>query len=325
MSTTDLHHDDTADGTEHEHDLGLRYDRLRFNRRRALSLLGGLGAVGVGALTSCGGDDTTSSSSGTSNSGTSTSTTSATSAGSTTVAAGSAECTTIPEETAGPYPGDGSNGPDALGTNGIVRKDIRSSFGDATGTAEGIPTTIRLQLQDTAGSCGPLSGAAVYLWHCDREGRYSMYSSGAEDENYLRGVQEADQDGVVEFTSIFPACYSGRWPHVHFEVYESLDEATAGGTRYSTSQLAVPEDVCNDAFATDGYEASVTNFRRMSLATDNVFSDDSAAHQLATVTGDAATGYVISLVVPVDSTTTSTGSAAGGPGMGAPGGPPPGA
>jgi protocatechuate 3,4-dioxygenase beta subunit len=58
----------------------------------------------------------------------------------------------------------------------------------------------------------------VYLWHCDRDGNYSMYSQGVEDENYLRGVQESDADGKLTFISIFPACYSCRWPHIHVEV-----------------------------------------------------------------------------------------------------------
>lgn len=95
----------------------------------------------------------------------------------------------IPEETAGPYPGDGSNGPNALTESGVVRSDITSSFGSASGAAEGIPVTIELMVQDTADGCSPLAGAAVYIWHCDREGRYSMYSDGATDQNYLRGVQ----------------------------------------------------------------------------------------------------------------------------------------
>ena len=54
-----------------------------------------------------------------------------------------------------------------------------------------------------------------------------MYSEDVADENYLRGVQETDADGSVQFTTIFPACYAGRWPHMHFEVYESLDSATS--------------------------------------------------------------------------------------------------
>ena len=40
-----------------------------------------------------------------------------------------------------------------------------------------------------------------------------MYSEAVADENYLRGVQETDAEGRVEFRTIFPAAYSGRWPH----------------------------------------------------------------------------------------------------------------
>jgi hypothetical protein len=49
-----------------------------------------------------------------------------------------------PDETAGPYPGDGSNGPDVLEQSGIVRRDIRSSFEEYSGTAEGVPMTLEL-------------------------------------------------------------------------------------------------------------------------------------------------------------------------------------
>ena len=69
----------------------------------------------------------------------------------------------IPEETAGPFPADGSNGPDVLTQSGIVRRDITTSFGGLKGTAEGVPTTINLKLLDVAGGGGPLGGAAVYL------------------------------------------------------------------------------------------------------------------------------------------------------------------
>jgi protocatechuate 3,4-dioxygenase beta subunit len=186
-----------------------------------------------------------------------------------------------------------------LTESGIVRRDIRSSFGGATGVAEGIPLTIRLLLQDQANGCAPMSGAAVYLWHCDREGRYSLYSQGVTGENYLRGVQEADGDGVVTFDSIFPACYSGRWPHIHFEVYRSLADATNQAKKVATSQVALPKDVCDTVFATSGYEHSVQNLSQISLQSDNVFGDDGGAHQLGTVTGSVDAGYVVQLAVPV--------------------------
>jgi protocatechuate 3,4-dioxygenase beta subunit len=122
----------------------------------------------------------------------------------------------IPDETAGPYPGDGSNGPDVLNQSGVVRKDIRSSFGTAAGKAEGVTMTLTLTLKDLANGGAAYAGVAVYVWHCDRAGGYSLYSTGITGENYLRGVQIADDAGEVSFTSIFPACYTGRWPHVHF-------------------------------------------------------------------------------------------------------------
>ena len=134
--------------------------------------------------------------------------------------AGTGSASEIPEETAGPYPGDGSNGPNVLTESGVVRQDITKSFGDASGVAEGIPTTVTMTLLDVAGGGAPLAGAAVYLWHCDIAGRYSLYDQEVANENYLRGVQESEADGKVTFKTIFPAAYSGRWPHIHFEVYD---------------------------------------------------------------------------------------------------------
>ncbi len=213
--------------------------------------------------------------------------------------ASTAGCEVIPEETAGPFPGDGSNGPDVLNQSGIVRSDIRSSFGSSSGTAAGVPLTIKLAIQDEANHCAPLAGAAVYLWHCDQEGRYSLYSQGVEDQNYLRGVQEADGTGQVTFNSIFPACYSGRWPHIHFEVYPSLAKATESSNKIATSQVALPKDVCETVYATDRYSQSVANLARVSLASDNVFGDDGGAHQLGTVSGTVEGGLTVELAVPV--------------------------
>jgi protocatechuate 3,4-dioxygenase beta subunit len=145
-----------------------------------------------------------------------------------------------------------------------------------------------------------------------------------EDENYLRGVQVTDADGKVRFTSIVPACYSGRWPHIHFEVYPDEASITDSANAIATSQLAFPKDVVDLVYATEGYEASVANLAQVSLESDNVFGDDGAAHQLATVTGDVSKGFVATLTAPVDTTTEPTGGGVpGGGGQGAPGGNPP--
>jgi len=266
--------------TDHEHDRGLSHDLpTLLSRRRLLGVLGGAGAL---ALAGC---DVASSSS-------------SSATPSTSAAAGSTGREEIPEETAGPYPGDGSNGVNVLTASGIVRSDITSSFGDASGVAQGVPLTIRLTVLDTGNDAAPLAGAAVYLWHCDIDGKYSLYDDSIKAENYLRGVQETDDAGVVSFTSIYPAAYSGRWPHIHFEVYPSLAAATSATGKLRTSQLALPEDTNNLVYATAGYQASLRNMQGSSLATDNVFSDGWSL-QLAKVTGDVTSGLTATLNVPV--------------------------
>ena len=279
--TLDPAYDDLED-----HDRGLVFDLVTLDRRRMLQLLGFGGVTAtMFTIAACGPGGSTGAA------GTATATPSA--------ADGAASCAIIPQETAGPYPGDGSNGPNVLAESGVVRRDIRSSFGSSTKVAEGIPLTIQLTIQDGA-DCAPLAGAAVYLWHCDRDGNYSLYSEPVAAENYLRGVQAADDNGLVEFSSIFPACYAGRWPHIHFEVYPSLELATNESNKIATSQVALPKDACDAVYATDGYGESVAKLAQLSLTSDNVFGEDGGVQQLGTVSGDPSSGYTVVLTVPVN-------------------------
>jgi protocatechuate 3,4-dioxygenase beta subunit len=248
-------------------------------------------------VTGCGNDGTGSAKTTTSTKASGTTTTSAASDASA-AAATVTSCSQIPDETAGPFPADGTNGPNILTENGVVRRDIRSSFGSASGVAEGLPLTVTLTIVDSGNGCAALSGAAVYLWHCNRDGEYSMYSQNVTDENYLRGVQETDANGAVTFASIFPAAYSGRWPHIHFEVFPSLAKATNGANAMAVSQLALPGDICQAVYATDGYSQSVQNLAQTSLQTDMVFSDGTSL-QTPTITGDTTSGYTAALVVGV--------------------------
>lgn len=296
-------------------DQGVAFDvRTLLSRRTVLGLIGiGAGSLALAACT------------------TATGTSTGTGSGTATSGAGTASTTAgeIPDETAGPYPGDGSNGVDVLEQSGIVRSDIRSSIGGGA-TADGAPMALQLTILDMANDDAPFEGVAVYVWHCDAAGGYSMYSDGIEDETYLRGVQVADSTGTVGYTSIFPACYTGRWPHIHFEVYPDVDSITDSTNAIATSQVALPEDVSRTVYALTAYDGSTANLDQVSLDTDNVFSDDSGALQLATVTGDATSGYRVSLTVRVDTSTTPTAGAApsgggggGTPPEGGPGGTPP--
>lgn len=260
------------------------------NRRSALRLLGGVSLAGV--VAACSGNDTASGGTATTAGADPPTTSSTTTAAGATTARAGAE---IPDETEGPFPADGSNGPNILTEEGAVRADIRSSIGSASGTAEGVPMTLQLTVVD-ASTGSAIPGAAVYVWHCTADGRYSIYE--IDDQNYLRGVQETDSSGRLTFTTIFPGCYPGRWPHVHFEVYEALDEATAGSQAVKTSQLALPESECEAVYADSRYGDSSSNLARLSLASDGIFADG-WTDQLATVSGGVDGGYTASLLVRV--------------------------
>lgn len=215
-------------------------------------------------------------------------------------------CVAGAPETGGPFPGDGSNTApgstsNILAESGVVRSDIRSSFGVSTNVADGVPLTLKIKLGNANDECAALPDRAIYLWHCTRDGRYSLYT--APDENYLRGVQVTDEDGNVAFSTIFPGCYDGRWPHIHFEVYPSLEAATTLRNALLTSQFALPEDICRELYANAaGYEQSIAAFERISLASDNVFRDNSAdqiAMMTPEITGGIAEGYVAEVTVGI--------------------------
>jgi len=286
------------DEHHHEHgSLAVDVDKLlgaAASRRQTLRWLL-VGAASV-PLAGCGGGGD----SGTSTAGSTVSTGSSSGA---TTGGTNASCALIPEETGGPYPADGTNSSNgkvanALVLSGIVRSDIRSSIAGASGVAQGVPLTIRLKIVNVASSCATVTGATVYLWHCDRNGNYSMYSSSISAENYLRGVQAADADGYVTFLTIFPGCYDGRMPHVHFEVYPNLATSTTASNRIKTSQFTFPLATLNTVYTATGYATSVQNLARISYASDNVFSDG-AALQMASMSGDIVNGYVAELTVGV--------------------------
>ncbi|MFI8634151.1 intradiol ring-cleavage dioxygenase [Microbacterium sp. NPDC077663] len=300
-------------------DQGAGFDiRTLVSRRSVLSLVG-LGA-GTVALAAC--SATVGASSASSSPGTSGATSSTTPSASSSAAAATTE---IPDETNGPYPADGTNGVNVLEESGIVRSDITSSL-EGGNTVEGVPLSFTFTISDLANGNVPFEGVAVYAWQCDANGLYSMYSEGVEDETYLRGVQVADANGQVTFQTIVPGCYTGRWTHIHFEVYPDAASATEGSNAIAISQVAFPEDMLDKIYKLDAYPGSAQNLAGVGgLDSDNVFSDG-ADLQMGTFSGDPASGYVGALSVAVDTTTDMTlseapsgGGMGGGPdGMGTP-------
>ena len=288
------HHDD------HDDHGGLHRDLLAtgvaMDRRGVLRLGARFGAA-FSAIQLVGCSNSPTSPTMTSTSTTAPTTTTATTTTTTTPVATTGTCSRVPSETEGPYPGDGSNGPNVLTSSGVVRSDIRSSFAGLSGTAQGVVLDVALTIV-SASTCSPMAGAAVYIWHCDKDGNYSLYSNAAVNQNYLRGVQEADANGRVTFRSIYPGCHSGRWPHIHFEVYQNLAAAQNVRNKIATSQIALPKSANDLVYAVTGYEASVRNAAQITLATDNVFSDG-ATLELATVTGAVGSGMTATLSVAI--------------------------
>lgn len=287
---------------DHDHDDfgGLQTDvaRLRaLDRRRALGLIGAAG--GTLALAACGGEGGTS---GTASGGTTaTPTPTATATPTPTASATGTTCTAFAGETNGPYPADGTNTSRGATSNVLPmtifqRSDIRSSVIASNTQAAGAVMEVTLTLANVNASCAGLAGYAVYMWHCDALGQYSLYDLPAE--SYLRGVQVSDSSGQVTFTTIVPGCYAGRYPHIHFEVFSSLANATSGAYAVLVSQLAIPAAVCDAVYAdTAVYGASLSRFRDTSITGDNVFGNNTSA-QMAVMTlaatGSPTTGYAAS-------------------------------
>lgn len=258
-------------------DQGLGFDLGTLMARRSLLRAFGAGAAALG-LAACGGEPGSDVPRGS--------------------VSGATSLPEIPGETQGPFPGDGSNGPDILERSGVIRGDIRANL-DGTNAAAGVRLDIELRVGNLAAGGRPLTDAAVYVWQCDRDGRYSMYGDGVTQDTFLRGVQIVDLNGSVQFTTVFPGCYPGRWPHVHFEVYPDRASIADHTSVLKTSQLAFPARVCAEVYRQDGYQSSAANLAEVSLDTDMVFRDDGAVLQTATVTGNPAGGYRATLDVGI--------------------------
>ncbi|WP_169426666.1 cadherin-like beta sandwich domain-containing protein [Curvibacter lanceolatus] len=199
-------------------------------------------------------------------------------------AAGS--CTLTATETDGPYPLYA-----ILTNSAIVRSDIRES-------KTGVPLTLTLTVLSTGSNCAAISGAGIYIWHCDKDGLYSGYSTsnnaGQSGLTYLRGIQVTDSNGQVTFTTIYPGWYAGRITHIHVQVYLN-DNLAVSAT--ATTQLAFPQTITtavyNSALYTKGQNTSVTSF-----SADNVFSDGTSTEML-TLSGDLSTGYSANMTISI--------------------------
>ena len=140
--------------------------------------------------------------------------------------------------------------------SGVVRSDIRVELRCVDGTAEGVPLTIRLTIQDAGNGCAPLAERrGLRLALRPRGQLLALLPGRRRTRTTCAASRRPATTGSSTFTSIFPACYSGRWPHIHFEVYPTSPPRRTPANRIATSQIALPKDICEEVYATDGLRA----------------------------------------------------------------------
>ncbi len=167
-------------------------------------------------------------------------------------------CVVRPALTEGPYFVDAM----------LNRSDIRIEPSDESVVA-GILLKLAFHVTDvTDGTCKPLPGAQVDIWHCDAEGTYSgVEGEGAADKLFLRGYQVTDENGMAVFKTIYPGWYPGRTVHIHFKIRTEPEAET--GYEF-TSQLFFDDDLTDTVYEDPLYAAKGT--RNTTNDDDNIFN-----------------------------------------------------
>jgi uncharacterized protein (TIGR03437 family) len=192
-----------------------------------------------------------------------------------------ATCLATPAQTEGPY----------FVEENLNRSDIRSD--PATGVIKpGVLLTIKITIsQSTNTACAVLPGARVEIWHCDATGLYSdVAQNNTGNQEFLRGYQITDENGVVNFTTIYPGWYRGRAVHIHFKV-----RTYSGETRLDefTSQFFFDESLTDTIHAQAPYN---TRGRRDTLnSTDMIFRGTQNSERLLAAVTQTAQGYAASI------------------------------
>ena len=148
-----------------------------------------------------------------------------------------------------------------LTPNSPRRSDIRES-------SSGVPINLEIKVVDHVW-CTPVSECVVEIWHCDANGLYSGVDNivfnpntlrptdqaiDMKDRTFLRGHQVTDENGRVEFTTIYPGWYMPRLAHIHVRVMWRDVEWTALDT-----QLYLPIDVERAVYKTGTYASRGPN------------------------------------------------------------------
>lgn len=184
----------------------------------------------------------------------------------------------------------------------LNRSDIRVDPSDGS-VRPGATLTLTLNIQEITGSsCDPLSGAHVDIWHCDATGLYSdVAANRTVGKKFLRGYQITGDDGVVQFTTIYPGWYSGRTVHIHVRI------RTYSGTQVYdafTAQIFFDDTLTDQIFqSTAPY--STRGARDTRNTNDMVLTQTRGATVFASLTQTAG-GYAGSATIGVNLKTVAS-------------------
>jgi protocatechuate 3,4-dioxygenase beta subunit len=192
------------------------------------------------------------------------------------------------------------------------RSDIRSDSTNGS-LQEGIPLRLVLHIYDVndtdgdgTGSCIPLKDAKVDIWHSNSQGVYSgVQDAGTAENDFLRGYQMTDDNGTVQFTTIYPGWYEGRAIHLHIKI---LDYDGSNETLEWTSQFYLNNSINELVHTQPPYSehgpVPMTNeedFIYTGPSTDGLIKDNTGQHLMLDMKKDKE-GYVGTFNVGVNTT-----------------------
>ncbi|TDZ74427.1 hypothetical protein CTRI78_v000810 [Colletotrichum trifolii] len=173
-----------------------------------------------------------------------------------------------------------------IGPFWVKGEHIRSDLRDAE---PGVDVVLDGQFIDVK-TCEPITDIYWDLWNCNATGVYSGVQESSNgngddssnlDKTFLRGVQKADADGVVQFTTKFPGHYAGRATHHHMVAWLDATARPQNNTLTSShaahiGQLFWDQDLVEAVEALHPYN---TNAVAVTLnADDHVVADELGAN-----------------------------------------------
>ncbi|KAF2734091.1 aromatic compound dioxygenase [Polyplosphaeria fusca] len=142
------------------------------------------------------------------------------------VFSGAKSCVLSPEATEGPFY--------------VTGESIRTNLVDGE---LGVPLHLDIQLIDV-NTCKPVKDVYLEIWGANSTGVYSgalalVNGNGMNDKSnlnkaFLRGIQQTDSDGVVQFDTNFPGHYAGRATHMHVITHVEDTKAKENSTIWDT-------------------------------------------------------------------------------------------